>query len=358
MLNSLSIKNYRGFRDFHIEGFDRVNLITGANNTGKTSLLEALYLNLAPTSAEPSLRFELLRSFEQVSEYLDVEGSWGWLFHAKNYREPIQIISSGVEQPERSVSIQWLSFIASVGGPRPAAQNLRVRLVMKPIMSDQEKEVAHLEICVREDSSNSRKLPLPANWERNPNEMSLTPLGVLFEPKRPSPKESAEQFSQLDDLGRKSEVVDVLRILDDRLIDLGVSVSDKLPMIYADVGIGRRLPVAQMGEGMVSLLAMTLEIINAPNGVVLIDEIESGLHHSALVKVWQALATAARRYDVQIFATTHSMEAVRAAHIAFKESGVYDLRLHRLEREGEDIRAFTFDEETLGAAVEMNWEVR
>ncbi len=357
MLKSLHIQNYRGFRDFKIDSFDRVNLITGTNNVGKTSLLEALYLNLAPTSAEPSLRTELLRSFEQVKEYLDVEGSWGWLFYAKKYQQPVQINVIEGEQFERSLSIAWPSLIASVGGPKPSTQDLRVKLKTR-LIAGAWKDVARLEISLLTHMSNTSTAPIPKDWERVEGEISLTPLGVLWEPKRPSPKESAEQFSQIDDLGRKGEILQVLRILDDRLQDLGVSVSDKLPMIYADVGIGRRLPVAQMGEGMVSLLAMTLEIINAPNGVVLIDEIESGLHHSVLVKVWQALATAARRYNVQIFATTHSLEAVRAAHIAFVESGTYDLRLHRLERDGEDIRALTFDEETLGAAVEMNWEVR
>jgi predicted ATPase len=357
MLQSLSVKNYRGFRDFKMDGFDRVNLITGANNVGKTSLLEALYLNLAPTSAEPSLRTELLRSFEQVKEYLDVEGSWGWLFYAKNYQDMIQINSLGAGQPEQRLTIAWASLMAAAGGHQPLEQKLLINLTL----DQSERIVANSSIFMVESPSWEDKPGeiTITNWSRDKSQqLAQTLLGVIWEPKILSPKESAKQFSRLDDLGRKNEVLEVLRILDERLKDLGVSVSDKLPMIYADVGIGRRLPVAQMGAGMVSLLAMTLEIINAPQGVVLIDEIESGLHHSVMVKVWQALATAARRYDVQIFATTHSLEAVRAAHIAFKQSSVYDLRLHRLEREGEHIYAVTSDEEMLDTAVELNWEVR
>ena len=51
MLSSFNIRNYRGFKDFTIEPLDRINLIAGSNNVGKTSLLEALYINLTPGAA-------------------------------------------------------------------------------------------------------------------------------------------------------------------------------------------------------------------------------------------------------------------------------------------------------------------
>ncbi len=47
MIQSFQIRNYRGFKDFKIDGLKRVNLITGSNNVGKTALLEALYLNVS-----------------------------------------------------------------------------------------------------------------------------------------------------------------------------------------------------------------------------------------------------------------------------------------------------------------------
>src|SRR3954452_10370521 len=99
--------------------------------------------------------------------------------------------------------------------------------------------------------------------------------------------------------------------------------------------------MALMGEGMVRLLSLVLEITNASNGVVLIDEIETGLHHSVLRTVWRAIGKASRRSNTQVFATTHSWECISAAHEAFLESGHYDLRLHRLERINGDIKAIT-----------------
>jgi len=66
----------------------------------------------------------------------------------------------------------------------------------------------------------------------------------------------------------------------------------------------------------------------------------------------------ARQFHTQVFATTHSLECIVAAHKAFTESGVYDFRLHRLDRVKETIRAVTYDQETLAAAIETGLEVR
>ncbi len=88
------------------------------------------------------------------------------------------------------------------------------------------------------------------------------------------------------------------------------------------------------------------------------DEIENGMHYSVLKEVWKTIATAAREADVQVFATTHSLECARAAHPAFSEIGPYDFRLHRLKAIGGNVTAVTLGEDEMQAAVEFNWTVR
>jgi AAA15 family ATPase/GTPase len=101
-----------------------------------------------------------------------------------------------------------------------------------------------------------------------------------------------------------------------------------------------------------------LAIATAPHGVVLVDEIDNGLHHSVISKVWQAIDDAARRFDTQVLATTHSYECIQAAYQAFNETENYDFRLHRLERVAEKVRVVTYDRETLAAALTGELEVR
>jgi len=113
-----------------------------------------------------------------------------------------------------------------------------------------------------------------------------------------------------------------------------------------------------MGGGMVRLTNLAVYIGNAPNGVVLVDEIENGLHYSVMFKIWKAIALAARESDAQVFATTHSWECIKAAHQAFTLDGKYDFRLHRLGRIDGKIGAVTYDQETLDAAIKAGLEVR
>jgi len=63
-------------------------------------------------------------------------------------------------------------------------------------------------------------------------------------------------------------------------------------------------------------------------------------------------------FNVQVFATTHSLECIMAAHRAFSGGNTYDFRLHRLEDVDGKIRAVTYDRESLEAAIDMGLEVR
>ncbi len=70
---------------------------------------------------------------------------------------------------------------------------------------------------------------------------------------------------------------------------LAVVSTDQTPTIYADIGLGRLLPVRLMGDGMSRIFSIALAIASAPGGIVLVDEIENGIHHSVMEKVWKAI---------------------------------------------------------------------
>lgn len=94
-------------------------------------------------------------------------------------------------------------------------------------------------------------------------------------------------------------------------------------------------------------------------GIILIDEIENGLHYCVIADVWKVLADAARRLNVQIFATTHSGEMIHAAHEAFKESTHYDFRYHRLDRHKDGANTATpYNEEPMETSFELDLEVQ
>ena len=106
------------------------------------------------------------------------------------------------------------------------------------------------------------------------------------------------------------------------------------------------------------LSSLILAIADAENGIVLIDDIDHGLHTSVLEGVWQSISRVSREFNTQVFATTHSWECVVAAHEAFSKDLAYDFRLHRLDRVNGDIKAVTYEQEELESAIGLQWEVR
>ncbi|MCK4473405.1 MAG: ATP-binding protein, partial [Anaerolineae bacterium] len=162
-------------------------------------------------------------------------------------------------------------------------------------------------------------------------------------------------FSDLAIVKKEDEIVRMMKIIEPRLEGLSVQRG----MIWGDIeGMERLIPLPLMGDGIGRFLDIVLAISVAQDGILLIDEIENGFHHSIMSQVWKAIDEWAKEYTVQVFATTHSEECLRAAHQTFAASEQYDFALHRLEQVKGAIRAVTFDQETLDAAIEMDAEVR
>ncbi len=122
--------------------------------------------------------------------------------------------------------------------------------------------------------------------------------------------------------------------------------------------MGRLIPLPLMGEGLTHITSLILHISNAPEGVVIIDEIENGIHHSIFELIWEAINKVSQKFKTQIFATTHSMECIKAAHEAFKDEEIYDFALHRIEKIKEKIEVNSYDRETLESAIDIDLEVR
>src|SRR5262249_19976374 len=86
---SIHIQNFRGLRDLRIDDLGRINLIVGANNVGKTSLLEALWL--FQDAGNPSLTIDLARSRWHDPLPRTPELLWHGLFRGLDTQESIRV---------------------------------------------------------------------------------------------------------------------------------------------------------------------------------------------------------------------------------------------------------------------------
>ena len=113
-----------------------------------------------------------------------------------------------------------------------------------------------------------------------------------------------------------------------------------------------------MGEGMNRMLGIALSLVNARDGFLLVDEIESGLHYSVQADMWRLIFEMAHRLNVQVFATTHSLDCIRAFQYAANENTDEAGMLIRLAQRGKDIIATSFDEDKLAIIARDEIEVR
>lgn len=356
MFRSFKVKNFRCFREFSIEPLERVNLIAGKNNVGKTALLEALFLRVGFNNPELPTRVNVFRGVEIFPA--DSEGVWGWLFFQKHTEEIVELTTTNDSAVQECLEICFEQpkdlEIGSTSGEEARApvdtgslttQRASRDLVLRFRDASGESLVSRASITT---NGNLRIERAPV--ERLPSGIYLTG--------RPA-KENASRFSELLRIHREGNVLETMKMLEPRLRRLVVLALGETPTLYGDLdGVAELVPLPFMGQGMVHLLSIVLAVANAAGGAVMVDEIENGLHHSMMVNVWKAISEAARKTDTQVFATTHSWECVQAAHEAFLASDVYDFRLHRLDRVNGDIKAVTYDKESLDAALKTELEVR
>ena len=172
-------------------------------------------------------------------------------------------------------------------------------------------------------------------------------------------KEDADLFSKLKAVGRDGEVVAALTNVEGRLRALDILVIGGEPVVHAHLnGLSTPVPLPMMGEGFNRIFAIVLRIANFPNGVVLIDEIENGLHVSAMEKLWSAVHDMAAKTDVQIIATTHSLECVRAALVTSSADNKDGISVQRTQKVNGTIEAVALKQDALAYAVENNLEIR
>jgi predicted ATPase len=360
MYQSFAVQNFRCFRELAIADLERVNLIAGVNNVGKTALLEALFLHSGAYNPTLALRLNALRGIEAVKVELGqwVEPPWVSLFHQFNVSKSIELASENTIAGRRSLRLTVVrepsefSRIAQLSdfGPDVSKGILSSSETVKMLRLEYEEGEQHGSTYMVLDRKGVHLEPIPLP----------PPFPAFFQGARmrvPFQTE-AERFGNLEIHGQQDVLFQVLRLIEPRLSRLAMVVAAGEPMLHGDIGVGRLVPLPLMGEGMVRLASLVLHIGSAPEGVVLVDEIENGLHHAILPKVWRAIGEAAREFNTQVFATTHSLECIVAAHKAFVEGEHYDFRLHRLECVRETIRAVTYDREALEAAIETGLEVR
>ena len=380
VLPSLEIKNFRAFKHLTIEKLGRVNLITGKNNVGKTSLLEALWLYAEhgspyvirqilfqrgefsdfASSSNDQLQEGLGRSNDP--EQLAVD-SMRFLFHGRGKIDELPDMQTleiaSIDQPNQYVAVS----VAYMEEELPYLSNGRV-IADGPTTTRQSEEAFFVPYLVIEGSNFGNimyRLDRIFRVRR-----SVAGVVTSYQMVRASSMTSGQLNILWDGIALtflEEEVVKSLRLLvpDLERVNLIGTVGNAITRTpYVKIKSSNLpIPLKSLGDGSVRLFGIVLALLNAKDGALFLDEIENGLHYSVLPDVWRLIFQTARRLNVQVFATTHSWDCIEAFQEAASEdddptSGV----LIKLLEENGDIISAVFDEEELELITRQQIEVR
>jgi len=339
----------------------RINLIAGLNNSGKSSLLEALFIHCGSYNPNLILSLNPLRGLKEFKiysrEWLDL--TCGSIFHNFDLNEIITLEASDDKLGKRLINIKILK---SPDETKHIPELEKIKLAIPesiidiPLISY---PLLEFEYNHKEKKGRTLLIFKDGNFINFPS-VPHPPFRAFFQRAREERNfnEEAELFGKLDKENKVPVLLNTLKIIEPRLKRLTTIYSGVQPVIYGDIGIKDLVPLPVMGEGMARILHLMLYICNTPGGIVIIDEIENGIHHSILSKLWNAINETSRELNTQVFATTHSLECIKGAYKIFKDDRDFDFGFHRLEKIKDTIQSISYDEETLSTAIESDMEVR
>ena len=374
-LENVTIHQFRGLRDLELKDLGRINLLVGINNSGKTSVLEAFSVYCHPLDIKVWLSTASQREQEMRLYRTRLLDAIRWLFTHNSASsvepdKPIIISSTGLFSVKKLIASYeeqeeiWLS------------EEINIRNISneEEIENDNEQEIEN------EDTPRVRKgIKLKIELFAELFADGACQLGLFGEPpgsttdfslwedehlyrlsgkREPSLKTSVvTPSSHRSEVGQfrllseatfqnfKSDVVKLLQQMDNNISDIEIllppeSMSSRFNIYIQHKKLGLA-PVSTFGDGIRRLLHIALKLASVKGGILLIDELESTIHTEALQNSFQWLVKWCTEMDVQLFATTHSLEAVDAL-LEVTESDS-DLVLYRLEPKEEKTKVVRHD---------------
>ncbi|MFM2311796.1 MAG: hypothetical protein RLZZ04_1072 [Cyanobacteriota bacterium] len=349
MLRDLRIKNYRCFEDFQIDGLERVNLFVGNNNSGKTSLLEAIYLLVKQNKFLALIdillfRGEIIKIIYDTTHYrpnyfnLAHIESIKHIFHEHQMTPGNEIeVSSG-----NDINANTQIFLAN---------NI---LTIKNQLGDQVNSIQDVFLNLNINN----ELDLGQNYFSSDKDRENRHIYISAQ------KEElitlAELWNKLYLTEKETKVVESLKILEPKIERIGFIQENSYHTVRLKLsGFNEPIPLSSMGAGMYRILTLAIALVTAENHVLLIDEIETGLHYEAQTDMWRLILATAKELNVQVFATTHSWDCIAAYQEALAEMEDQSIgKLFRLDSKYGKLRAVEYDAEDLDIAIRKGIEVR
>lgn len=356
-VDTLTISGYRCLQHLEIGRLGRLNLFVGKNGSGKTSVLEAV--RIYGTAGSLPVLWDIVSSrqedavatakYEEDSDpraLLNLFHSWPRETEAKT---PIEIRDGGFRTIR--IAVEWIHSESRTGRFNPLIVQEKIPEL-----------VVNVNGMIRFHPRLDRPFePSPRGlYEPDPDRNEVTAPVVSVGSGGLGNERAALLWDSIVLTEFESQVVDALSMVFPELERISLVAGNRgfrIPVARMR-GSARPVPVAALGDGASRLFGLAVALVCASGGLLLIDEVENGLHYTVLDELWRFVLAAARARNVQVFATTHSSDCVRAFESLAGGNDPGDVTLTRLETTPHGTRAVRFEQTELAVVLREEIEVR
>lgn len=352
VFKNIEIKNFRGIDHLKIDDFSRVNVFLGQNNSGKTTVLEAIAMLMSMSNPDVPQMINAVRARKAFSNFIDTQ----YFFFNLDVSTPPEIQAEQSDDSSRHLKLGLSYVFDELADPKnePRQQMGAVKYVNTLEMNF--------------DISNGASTKSYKSWIRvNPQGLVVNRKvadGYLenkrawLNPSDLMTSNLANDLAELFKRNRKDAILALLKLFDSNINGIEILTDD----IYVGFeGMSQMLSISMMGDGLRRYLNIVAAAANPLTNILLIDEIDNGLHYSVYKKLWQSLFALASATDKQIFVSTHSKETLYYLNEMLQEAPNYkpDMRLYTLERTiKKGMQAYMLTHEGLSGACENDIELR
>ncbi|EKO5149297.1 AAA family ATPase [Vibrio fluvialis] len=284
---SINVERYKRFESLQIDNLNRVNIFAGINNAGKSSLLEAFYMmtKLGDTQAFQTMSKHRKKHHGEL-KYSNIFGTLPKEFKlsAKFNNKPLSL-ESYIDNKLESETQNMSGFIG------------RFTSFCTYLNSEYLYHSDYYEKKVQHYASTN---------------YSLCNSVISFSSSIDDELVFTECYKKSVSNGAKSKVISFIKKnIDNSIVDIELSDNDgTFVVIYDDASLNMDLSL--YGDGLQKIFYLGIKFAACSNGILLLDEIENGIHKDLLCQFTKLIQELADQYNVQVFTTSHSKECIDA----------------------------------------------